>query len=364
MAITSIIADGEGRNGSAGVEHTEEFGSGLKVYAYEGNPLAFQSKNLVNSDYGADLNQDVTASGTPDSVHDGIDSVLWTGANVVGGKGTFNSTDRAYAGTNSVKWDNPALNDIIEFDKGSNMSVGSYVSLVMHVNIDKDWNAGDSIEIYGYDSGTASTIGVSVLMEDYLDITTFDSWQSVVIPLSDMGLTSGTIDGLRMKLIGKAGKAPKLYMDEIAFQEAGSSIVYSAGPPKGKIWRITHLTYVLVDAYAGTVTGGTMQSVPYDGFLGVSTLPNGTNIRRVQHGETRFSATFTDMIDYISTAAPKKILSGSDGVNTWVRLEAEFINPIIFDGDAGDRYELVINDDLSGLLYYRASLSYGEEIKQ
>lgn len=363
MSITVEIKDGEGSGIVAGVRETKAHGNGVKVYSYEGNPLGFQSAFFINPEYGSNLNQNVTAGGTPDRAHDGIDSTLWTGSNVVGTKATFNSTDRAYAGTRSVKWDNPALNDIIAFDKGSNLTVSNYATLNIQVNIDKDWTVGDSIVIYGYDSGTLITVGVEIKLEDYINETSFDIWQAANIPLADMGLTSGTIDELRMMLSGKNGKAPKVYFDEIQFVETGTPIVFSAGPPKGKIWRVTNFTYIMSDAYSGVVLNGTMASIPYDGFLGVGTLANGTTVKRVQYGEARFTATFKDMIDYIATPAPKKVLSGSDGTNTWVRLEAEFPATILLDGDRGDRYEITINDDLSGLLYYRACLAYSEELK-
>lgn len=71
---------------------------------------------------------------------------------------------------------------------------------------------------------------------------------------------------------------------------------------------------------------------------------------------------YTDFIDIMSMAERVTYQSGSDGTNTWVRLESEFPTPVLFDGDKGDRFEIIINDDLTGLLYYKSSIVYSDAI--
>jgi len=52
---------------------------------------------FTNDEQGADLNQNGAFGGTPEGIHDGVDSTLWTASTIVGTKFTFDSTDRAYA---------------------------------------------------------------------------------------------------------------------------------------------------------------------------------------------------------------------------------------------------------------------------
>jgi hypothetical protein len=363
MGLETKIIDGEGSKKRVGSKTTKEFGTGLKVYTFEGNPLGFQSATFTNDTYGAALNQDASVGGTPDQVHNGIDSVLWTAAATVG-SWAFNETAQAHTGTKSIDATGTVNNDLATISKGSSMTIANYQALTGWIYI-TSWSTSGTkdVQIEGYNSATVSVEGTTINLSSYIDTTLFNTWQKFTIPFVDFAFTSSTLDAIRIRTIDVgAGAPPNYYLDDIQFEETGGPIIFTVGPQPGEKWRITNLSYILADAYAGTVTNGTMPSIPYTGFLGVSSLTNGTTIRRIQFGETQFSNTTTDFIDYISTAAPKKVISGSDGTNTWVRLEATFENPIIFDGGKSDRYELIINDDLSGLLYYKAVIAYCEEL--
>lgn len=360
MGVETKIGDGESENGLAGVRSTKSYGGGLKVYAYDGDPLNNRGSYFTNDSNGANMNIDGSVGGTPVQIHNGIDNVYWTGSSIVGTKATFNDTTRFKDGAQSVKWDNPAVNDIIQFDKGSNLTVASYNAITIWINIDKDWTAGDSYEFYGYDTGTAATVGNVVLLEDYIVETNFDVWQKATIPLSDMGLTGGTIDALRMKLISKTGKAPKFYLDVLRVEETGGGIIFSSGPPSDKTWEVRGLSYTMARAYAGTLADASMPSIPYDGFLGLASLPTGITIRRVQGEVVQLQTNYTDLIDIIASFSHNTMINGSDGTNTWLRIDVQFPYPVKLVGSARDRFEIVINDDLSSLLFFKANMTIGE----
>ena len=363
MGVEIEIKDGTGTNGKAKVLSTKEHGPGLGVYAYEGIPLGFQSAFFTNPTYGADLNQDATVGGTPDIVHDGTDTTKWT-ATALSGTWDFASTSVAHAGTKSVDGTGANNNSEAQFAKGSDLTIADYVSLTGWIYITRfDTRGTKHINIYGWDTGTVSQVSATLNIDDYVDTNTLGSWQQFSIPFADFGFTSPTLDAIRIKNIDiGGGPAPDFYLDDIQFEESGGSIIFSVGPEIGEIWRITSLTYTMVDAYAGTLADATMPNIPYDGFLSLGPLAIGSNIRRIQFGEAQFTATFKNLIDYINTPAPKVIASGSDGTNTWLRLEANFPHPIIFDGTKGDKYEFIVNDDLSGLTFYKGSVAYGEVI--
>jgi len=105
-----------------------------------------------------------------------------------------------------------------------------------------------------------------------------------------------------------------------------------------------------------------MPGIPYDGFLGLSSLSNGINIRRTQNFNIAFSDVYRDFIDFIAAFPEKKIEQGSDGVNTWVNISLKYPKPFLLDGKSKDTVTASIADDLSGLLFFKMSLAYGEVV--
>ncbi len=342
-------------------DDSENEAAGLVVATRPLKTLDNALKFFVSGTYGVDMNLDASAGGTPVPVHNGIDAVYWTGSEPVGTKATFNSSDRANSGSNSVKWDNPALNDVIQFDRGSDLTVSGYASLTLYVNVDKDWSAGDSVSIFGWDTGTTSVVGSAVLLEDYINELDFDTWQKVTIPLSAMGLTSGTIDALRAEMAGTAGKAPKFYLDDIQFEETGTPIEFTLAPETGKWLYVDHLTISMADAYDSTVANGTVQGLAHDQFLGVA-ISSGMIYKRVQNSETVFSLSVTQLMDFLQLPGGT-VQSGSDGTNTWISLNIPLSAPIILKPEQADNLSFTINDDLSGLLWFRVSAGCREEIR-
>ncbi len=304
-----------------------------------------------NDSYGVDMNQDASAGGTPVEVHDGTDTAYWTGSNISGAKVTFDSMDRANNGSLSVKVDNPALGNTWEFDRGSDLSVSGYVSLTIYINVDKDWTAGDSVSVFGYDTASFSVVGNSVLLENYINELNFDVWQKATIPLTDMGLTAGTIDALRMEMVGTDGKAPKFYLDDIQFEQSGTPIAFTLEPETGTWLHVNSLNISMVDAYDSTVTDGTVQGIPYDTLLGV-TLAGGIAYAMVREGNIVFNSTISSLMDFMQF--PNMTMqSGSDGTNTWVVLNIPLTVPYILKPESADKLSFTFSDDLSGLLRFR-----------
>lgn len=313
---------------------------GLLVYTKERLLKPFTPGPLLNSEFGISMNQNGEFGGTPDQVHNGIDNVLWTGTEPVGTKVTFDSTDRPFAGTNSVKIDNPQASDIWQFDKGSNLTVSNYTAITMKVNIDKDWDSGDSVSIYGYDTGGASQVGTKVFIEDYIDTTNFDSWQSVTIPFTDMGL-SGTLDAFRMEQEARSGKAAKWYLDNFQVEETGEPICFVFDPNGDQIF---HITRIGVFASVDGVSEAALQA--YDKFYSLPSLANGVGVTIQSNGSVVVSNSERDLVAQI--AQPQVTLTtGGDGTNSWVKV----MNDIEFDLDGRKRdfIEYRVQDDLTGL---------------
>lgn len=352
MPVPFILADGGVSNCKAQL-HDRDNECGLVVYTKPRHQPIPQLLPFLNSEYGNALNQDASAGGTPINVHDGIDNVYWTGSSIVGTNVTFNSTNRAYSGTNSVRANSPSLGDIWEFDKGSSQDLTSYTTLTFQINVNRRWTSGDSISVYGYSSGQ---VGTKVLLEDYFEETTYDVWQSVIIPLEDMSLALATIDAFRFEVEALDGQSPDFFVDEIQIQETGEPIEFRTSHRPDRRYIANNLVITLVDNVAGTLAdAGGMTPISYNKFLGV-TAANGITLRSVYDGVVDFSGTINGVIDFMAVGFEISN-RGTDGTNTFITLTTEFKDPIILEGDPIDNYiSMTINDDLSGLVRFTAAL--------
>ena len=334
--------------------------SGMTVYTDLLHERAFQAAFAFNAEYGVNFAQNGAFGGTPDRVHDGIDTTLWTGSSIVGGKVTFNSSARAHTGSNSVLVDNPNQGDVWAFAKGSDIDLNNYTALTMQVNVDKDYSISDSISIYGWDTDLGVQVGNKVFLEDYVNTLDFDNWHVASISLVDMGLTAATtVDSLRMELEVKSGaKAPRIFLDEIEFQETGTPICFAIEPPVGTIFYIEKFRYSFTDAYDAALTSGTVPNLSYDKILAKTKLENGIQYTVYSGGEI-FTAFSTTCIGDLLRGTAKIADIISDGTNTLITMETQLSGtPIKLYAVKGDRVEITISDDLTDLIDAR-SLAIG-----
>jgi hypothetical protein len=365
MTIDIYITDPSTGRSAAVVDSEEK--NALVVATRDLKQLQNRLRYFFNSDYGIELNQDASAGGTPAKVHDGTDSVLWTATDIVGGaKTTFDSTDQNHtpAGTKSVKVDNAPINDVFQFDKGSDLDASNYVSLTMWIYVDKNWALGDNIEIYGYDTGTALQVGDAVNLRNYFEYSVFDIWQKVTIPLTDMGDLASytTLDALRVRVVNKTTLGPTFYIDDIQFEQTGTPISFDLEPEKGTWLYVNSLQIVVADDYTGTLADATMPKVPYNLLLG-TTLSAGILYRRTQNNEIVTSTSIRSTADFMTFSNASITGTGSDGTNSWFSVNIKFNEVVILKYEERDKMSLTIAEDLSGLLYFRVSAGCREEIR-
>ena len=328
---------------------------GLVVFTEELRDKTQKSAFAINPEHGFEMAVDGQFGGVADVVHIGIsDGVKWTGSNIIGGKGNFDSGDRANSGTVSVKWNNPALNDVIEFDKGSDLVVTSHVAITMFINIDKDWSVGDSISLYAYDTGTASTVGSQILIEDYVNEFSFDIWQGVTIPFADLGLSETNFDAIRLAHVGKGGgKSPKFYIDDFQIEATGTPSTFKIEPNFNEIFNVTRLTLTFIDALDNTLTASSTPNLSYDKILGLTKLTTGIQLLRIQAEEIKFGALLTCIGDLTRGGATLGDNYG-DGNNTVVSFDIDFSVPVPLEPRSRDSLSITISDDLTGLISFTA----------
>lgn len=340
----------EGRKGRAG----------LLVYTKEREQPATQFLPLLNETYGNSINQNASFGGTPIEVHDGADTAYWTGTNVTGSKVTFNSTDTftgwPTGGTQSVLVDKPNVGNVWQFDKGSSQSLSGYTAVTFRCLVDEEWGTGDSVSLYGWDTSSGLIVGNKVNIEDYIDETEFDTVQTAVIPLSDMGLDNETIYAFRMQQETKSGQAGKWYIDDLQIEETGQALTFITSHSPGAKYRADKFVITIADTVSTTLTNGAgALPLSHDQLLGVTQLTNGIILRQVQNGVTLFSVTINDLADFLAIGF--RITNYvNDGSDSLITLEQEFTNQLIIDGPANINYvSLTISDDLSGLTRFNAA---------
>ena len=316
--------------------------------------------NFSNETYGVIMDQDASFGGTALEVNDGEDTALWTAQDVAGTKLTAGSADRANTGTKSTKVDNPAANDIWEFDKGSNQDLAGYVALSMAVNVDKDWK-NDNIEIYGWDG--SAQVGVRLNLEDYFAERTYDVWQNLIIPLVDLDLVGETIQSIRMQMIQRDGaKAPKFYIDDVQFEQSGAAIVYEAvSPISDARYHATSLVLVFEDAIDISVANGTVAGINPLQILGVA--PSiGIVLQHESMGEIILNEALASIGDMLTLGFEIKSVV-CDGTTTHLALELKFSVPIIVTPpSATNNFTLSVRDDLTGFSKFRAYLDGAVEV--
>lgn len=318
--------------------------------------LRWKQRSLffVNPENGINMAVNASASGSTEPIHDGTDAALWTGDNIIGNKVTFDSTDagRFTNGTKSVKIDNPALDDVWQFDNGgADITVSTYDVLIGNVNIDKNWTVGDSVSIIGYDTDLATEVGTAVFLEDFINEVDFDVSQSFSIPLSEMGLTSGTVDAIRMTQVSKNGAAATWYLDEFKFSES-ATLVYTAQPAAGKIVRYDRLEFTVVD---------NITVLEPNKFMGL-TLTAGLMFQRIENNLSGPAVNFTSLAEmqrFTFDISPENVITGA--ADTSIKIVLNLPAPIILIESRGDRVEVTLEDDFSGLTQFSAII-VGKEL--
>ena len=257
----------------------------------------------------------------------------------------------------------------MQFAKGSSLDVSGYKSISMYIYVTSNWSAGDSVAIYGWDTGTSLQIGNSVLLQNYFSWSIYGIWHKILIPITDMGLSASSIDALRIRIISKQAIAPLFYIDDFAFEETGEPIRYYIKPDTGTWLHVEELTFSVADAYTGisTVAGATenatLMNIAYNKILGV-TPTIGILYQRKISGIITTVPNIIGILDILQLPGTRISGSGGDGTNSWVTTITKFTEPVILKSKEDDEMSFTISDDFSGLLRMRISAGCGEEIRQ
>jgi len=327
---------------------------------------------FVSDTYGRDMNKNAAFGGTPILIHDGTDNGTdFNFAETGTTKWTEDSTDRFHAGSKSLKCDNSPTGSYAQFTNptgpGDDITLSDYVGLTMWINVDKEWQAGDSVTIQAVLDG--SLVGNVLKLEDYFDWSIHDVWHFVFIPYAD--IATATVDAFRLTQSAKeGGLAPTFYIDEWQIEQTGTPVEYSVKPNKGCWFHAKSYQTTFVDAFTGLVT--TADGTESHGFPGLSynkllgmTTTEGYVYSRYRDGELISGSawqinTLADLLNIPNSTISNSI---SDGTNTLITVSAQQPDELILKSEENDELRITIRDDFSALLQFRICVMGYEECR-
>jgi hypothetical protein len=335
--------------------HIRDDNTGLLVYTEPHIVGTLSGVPFFNPIYGADLNQNVSFTGTPELINNGGDTVGWTGSI---GAGTWSFTDATDPDTGlaHVSVTNADDLDFAIFSDATETNMANYTAITGRVNLVSYNGALDDIKIQMYNDG--SPVGIQVSLNSYITTSLLGSYQSFVIPKADLELNGFTIDEMRIIINRTAGGKPTIYFDNIQIEETGDPLVFEVQAAAGEAFHITEIIVTIAD----TGTGGAAYA--YNKIGAVTALANGVNFNAVVDDETLFGSTIRQNSDLLNAGGRVTNII-DDGVNTFytISIDASSAAPVILDSRNDDYLNFVINDDLSGLDVFTAvALGFKETI--
>jgi hypothetical protein len=344
MALPITIKDGGGSGKYADVAQK----NGHKgVVAYT-EPLIEKSLFFAfatDDDGSSAMNINVTFGGTPEGVHNGGDNAYWT-ASALSGTWDFASATNPANGAACVEKITTTNGDQALFTDATTTDFGSYTALTGKVRLEK---VGPTYEILLQFRLAGVLVGSSVDLYDYVDRGTLNAYQAFAIPKEDFGIASETVDELEVTCINK----PQFRLDDLQIEETGSPVIYKMRPPKNTRVFIEQLRFSIADDVTSVVTNGTMPGLSYDSLLGLSSLTNGIVVRATKDRKIDFGISIRNIGDSLKSGGTIES-PVSDGTNTCITLVARFPAPIVLNASADDSIDVVVSDDLSGLLSLNA----------
>ena len=365
--IKNAIANMAGKTVAVNTDPGED--TGLVVATRPHKTFVPRTVFFSNETYGREMAQDGAFGGAGLLVHDGTDNADWSSFSQVGtAKWTEDSTDRFFDGSKSIKSDNAAVGSYAQFinstGPGTDVDISSYVAITMWINVDKDWAAGDSVIIYAFLNGVLE--GNLVALEDYFDFSMHDQWHFINIPLADMGLSSSSIDALRISQAAKeCGKSPTFYIDLLRIEKTGAPIIFTVKPNISCWYHIKSYQTLFADVVTADNADSTMLQLSYNKILDM-TPTEGYVYSRYRHGKLipGTSWQITNLADFLSIPNSTITNAVSDGTNTMITISGEQPDNLILKSEFEDEIRITIRDDFSALLLFRASIMGYEETRQ
>jgi len=331
--------------------YTKEKGVGQMVYTEPMLTSLLAGQFLINETFGSAMNQNVAFTGTPELIHNGGDATGWTGAAVLGtwdfaAAGVGVSGGAAVTVTSAINLSTATFNDAGEID------MSGYTAITGQVNLQIYSALNNSILLQFQNNGV--NVGVPVSLNDYINTSLLGSYQSFVIPKSDLEIDNITVDELDIIITRSGGTRPTIYFDDIQIEEFGEPLIYTLKPRAGTKLHVNTLEFSWADVGTG------ITAFAYNKIGAISTLANGIGVNLT---DSDVSGVVRNLGDFLSLTG-RIVNKIDDGTNTFVTVAFDFKAqevPIVLDSREARVITVTINDDLSGLLRFTCFSGCHEE---
>ena len=332
---------------------------GLTVFSHPLIDIEAEFKPFTNPTYGVDINQNIGFGGTPELIHNGGDTSAW-GTTAVSGAWDFADTTTPDTGSAcfSLTGGNNNDNALFEDSGGGSVDMSNYAAISGRIRLDTYSGVNHSISISAGLAGVP--VGISVLIDSYIDTAIIGSYQSFIINVDDMLLGAETIDEITITLNRSGGSKPTFRIDGFQIEETGGSETWSVVPKVGTVTTLFGVRLMFADALASTVTNGTMHGLSYNKLLNLTQLTNGINAGFVVNNEVTFNFIGRDLSDFLFVGFDISNAI-SDGTNTLITLDVDLKERVVLDHRQRDHARIIVSDDLSGLSLFKAQALTTEE---
>jgi hypothetical protein len=370
MGVESYITDPKNNN-KAHIDVSPGEKNGLIVSTRDLKEYTNLTQFFSNSELGIGMNIDASSGvgAVIEEVYDGGDNPYWTGSIENGPNWDLTSITQANTGTQSLQSINSQPGDTIQFlNPSGNITLSAYSSITLFVYVTANWAAGDDISIYGWDTGGAVDVGTRVLLENYFTPASTGNWQKLTIPLLDMALIGLTIDALRVTIEVRSGLGPTFYIDDLQIEGStvgGGPKIFNIVPLRDQWHHVDEITLTIAAPIATApnalpVVAGdptyhpTVSYLDYTKFLGI-TLASGVIYQRIVDGVIVFSLPTRSIGDLLSIPNTHVKIWGDD---TTTFLQCRIVNyaPLVLKGENDDELRVIVTDDMSDLLLFRATV--------
>lgn len=305
----------------------------------------------LNDTYGANMNINAEFGGTPEPIHNGADNAYWTATSIGLGTWNFSSATQSHSGTYSISGENTQNGSIANIEDGGNLSGYTAITLWIYLTSFSE-NKNNEILLYFWENTGDSIVGNSIPISSYIDIDFLGSWQKATIPLSDMGITTESIDALRIEVVSDVPEtqAPNFYLDDIQLEEAGGYI-YDASPRPGTLFFVTSFRTTVEANVDIRLASAQALNLDPGKLFSLNSLDNGIVQIISQSGEIKFSSQIRTLADYlqIPNSEIKNVIS--TGTKTLLNIDTMLPEPFLLS--EGDYSRIILSDDLSSLLKLR-----------
>lgn len=343
-----------------------------------GATITIQGTNITNSvlTEGVEWTAATSNTATATSIASAISAVAGVSATssgvvvtVIADNGGVVKADITTLSTNAAGTDMTATAQSVDgasavngdealFTAPSSIDFTNFTTLTLETYI-TDWSTqGGTKQIELRFRLAGVNVGNSVPLSTFVNIGTFDEWQSSAIAKTAFGINTETVDELVIKVIDEgAGTPPSVFFDLMQVEEAGTPVPYDFTIPAGFNLIPNIITFV-VTANANGVTS--RDNLSLNTWFNEPALAVGLGSTSTVDGSTSFERVLKTRRDAFHLPSLAKFTEISTDVGqTKVDMVSETRIPeaLVLKSATGDTITQIVNDNFTVFDFFKMSVS-------